>query len=119
MLSPTQIAAEMYALALDNKFEQIQRLYFAEDAKSIETNPHGALQTVQGLDAIIEKGDAWQQQVEEVYGGYVLEPKVFGNFIFMEMGLDIKMKQQERFEMKEMVKYEVRDGKISSEEFFY
>jgi hypothetical protein len=119
MITTSAIASEIYALALDNKFEQIQRLYFADDAKSIEAEEYGALVTVQGLDNIIAKGDAWQKEVEEVHGGYVLEPKVFGNYIFMEMGLDITMKGQPRMEMKEMVKYEVKEGKIISEEFFY
>jgi hypothetical protein len=37
----------------------------------------------------------------------------------MEMGMDVTMKGAGRMNMAEMCKYEVKDGKIISEAFFY
>jgi hypothetical protein len=57
--------------------------------------------------------------LEEMHGAYTNEPKVFGKYIFMEMGLDATMKGMGRMDMKEMCLYETKDGKIISERFFY
>ena len=57
--------------------------------------------------------------IEAMYGGYTKKPQVFGNFIFMEMGMDAKMKGMDRMNMIEMCRYEVTDGKIVGEEFYY
>ena len=37
----------------------------------------------------------------------------------MEMGMDVTMKEMGRMNMTEMCRYEVKDGKIISEEFYY
>lgn len=57
--------------------------------------------------------------IEEIHGGFTNEPKVFGNHVFMEMGMDVTMKSMGRVDMKEMCSYEVKDGKIVSERFYY
>jgi hypothetical protein len=54
-----------------------------------------------------------------MHSAYTNPPAVFGNYIFMEMGIDVTMKGMGRMNIKEMCKYEVKDGKIISEEFFY
>ncbi|MCY7421350.1 MAG: hypothetical protein LH478_06350 [Chitinophagaceae bacterium] len=56
---------------------------------------------------------------EEMHSSYTHEPTVFGNYIFMEMGMDVTMKGMGRMDMKEMCNYEVKDGKIISERFYY
>jgi hypothetical protein len=57
--------------------------------------------------------------IEEVYGGYCNEPQVAGNYFVCAMGVDVKMKGQPRGKMDEIALYEVRDGKILSEQFFF
>lgn len=79
----------------------------------------GLLETKTGLEAIREKSKMFQSMVEEMHGGYTNEPKVFGDNIFMEMGMDATMKGMGRMDMKEMCAYEVKDGKIISERFYY
>jgi hypothetical protein len=79
----------------------------------------GGRETAKGMSAIKAKSDQFQSMVEQMYGGYTREPKVFGNYIFMEMGMDVKMKDMDRMNMVEMCRYEVKNGKIVAEEFYY
>lgn len=77
------------------------------------------VETVTGLKAIMEKGKFFLSMVEEMHSAYTNAPRVFGNFIFMEMGLDVTTKGMGRLNIKEMCSYEVKDDKIISEHFYY
>ena len=57
--------------------------------------------------------------VEEMHGGYSNEPQVAGNHFAVAMGMDVTMKGQGRTKMDEIAVYEVKDGKIVKEQFFY
>ena len=119
MLTTAQVAKRFYELAQTGKWYEIQDELFAENASSTETSASGELRTVTGLDAIKKKGKEWDSMIEEVYGGYCNEPLVAGNFFVCTMGVDVKMKGQPRDKMDEIALYEVSDGKIISEQFFY
>ena len=54
-----------------------------------------------------------------MHGGYVGEPIVAGNHIAIAMGMDVTMKGAGRMKMDEIALYEVKDGKIVKEQFFY
>jgi len=79
----------------------------------------GGRVTLNDLEVIIAKGQQFHSMIEEMFGSYTNEPKVFGNYIFMEMGMDVKMEGMDRMNMVEMGRYEVKDGKIIAEEFYY
>ena len=53
------------------------------------------------------------------HGVQVSEPLVAGNFFACTISLDSTLKGQERSRMDEVAVYEVRNGKIISEQFFY
>lgn len=114
-----EIAGRLYELCQQGQFETAQQELYADNATSTESNMQGNRETVTGLEAIKAKGQQFQSMVEEMFGGYTHEPKVFGKYIFMEMGMDVKMKGMDRMNMTEMCRYEVKDGKIISEEFYY
>ena len=79
----------------------------------------GQIETKPGIEAIKGKRINFQNMLEEMHDSYTNPPAVFGNHIFMEMGLDATMKGMGRMNMKEMCCYEVKDGKIISEQFYY
>jgi hypothetical protein len=74
---------------------------------------------VEGLAAIKEKGKMFNEMVEQVHGGFSTDPVVAGNYFSVGMGLDATMKGQGRVKMDEIALYEVKDGKIVKEQFFY
>jgi hypothetical protein len=114
-----EVANRLNELFKENKWAEIQAELFSEDATSVEPAHAKGLQTVTGLDNIKKKGEEFNAMVEEVHGGWVGDPIVGGNFIAVSMGMDITMKGAGRIKMEEIALYEVKDGKIVREEFFY
>jgi ketosteroid isomerase-like protein len=119
VMTTKEIANRMSELFKEYKWTQVQDELFSNDAVSIEPAHSQGLQTVKGLDNIKKKGETFNAMVEEMHGGWVGEPIVGGNFIAVSMGMDVTMKGAGRMNMEEICLYEVKDGKIVKEEFFY
>jgi hypothetical protein len=118
-MTTQEVADRLYELCKVGQFDTAQNELYSTEATSSELDMTGNLEIVTGMEAIKEKGINFQNTVEEHHGGYINEPKVFGNTIFMEMGMDVTMKGQGRMNMAEMCQYEVADGKIKSERFYF
>ena len=114
-----EIASRLYELCQQGQFETAQKELYANTATSTESNMQGGRDTAAGVEAVKAKGEKFQSLIDERHSAYTNEPKVFGNYIFMEMGIDVTMKGMGRMNMIEMCRYEVKDGKIISEEFYY
>lgn len=99
--------------------ENLGRLY-ASDAISVEAEDGGNGRESVGLDAIRAK-HAWWEQAVEMTGGDVSDPMYHGDdrfaVIFSAEGHD--KRSGERFSMREVGIYTVKDGRIVREEFFY
>jgi len=117
-LTTQQVANRFNELAQQGEFEQILKELYSKDVKSIEP-PNSLWKSVSGLDQVIEKGKQWNSMVEEMHGGYTNEPHVAGNFFTCIMGMDVTVKGHGRMKVDEVAVYEVRDGKIVLEQFFY
>lgn len=118
-MTTQEVANRLVALCREGKYEQAQRELYTSDAKSIEPEETQGMQTVQGLDAIIEKGNLFQATVQEWHGGSVEGPLLAGNIIALTIKLDVTFKGGNRTSMDELAVYTVKDGKIVQEEFFY
>lgn len=120
-MTTQQVADRYKELAKENAWDKIQDELFASNAKSIEPAyaAEQGMPSVEGIDAIKKKGQQFNEMVEEMHGGYCTDPVVAGNFFTVAMGMDVTMKGQGRTKMDEIVVYEVKDGKIVSEQFFY
>jgi hypothetical protein len=118
-MSTQQIAARLAELCRQGEFEAAQKELFAKDAVSIEQHetPEFPKET-KGLNAIIDKGHKWSSSVEKVHSCTASAPLVAGNAIAMTLELDVTMKGRGRMKMEEVCVYEVKDGKIASEQFF-
>lgn len=117
-MTTTEVADRFFALSQEGKFEQILDELYADDVRSVE--PEGShWQNVQGLDKVREKAVQWQSMVEEMHDGYTHKPQVASNYFVCIMGMDVTMKGAARKKMDEVALYEVRDGKIVLEQFFF
>lgn len=112
-----EVANRLVELCREGKFTEAQTELYAEDAVSIE--PTGPLQVVQGTDMLKMKGEQFGNMVEEWYGGDVSDPIISDDHFSVMMSMDVKYKGQERKQESEIIVYEVEDGKITSEQFFY
>jgi limonene-1,2-epoxide hydrolase len=117
-MTTQEVANRFYELAQQGQFEEVLTELFSKDAKSIEP-AGGPFTNADGLDAIIAKGKQWNDSVEEMHGGFTNLPIVAGNFFACTMGMDVTMKGQPRMKMEEVAVYEVKDGKIVLEQFFF
>lgn len=57
--------------------------------------------------------------IEEVHGEYCSEPIVASNFFSVTLGRDITLKGKPRMNIQEIGVFEVKEGKIIVEQFFY
>ena len=119
VMTTQEVANRFNELAQTGQWEQIHNELFADNAVSIEPPGSQGLPTVEGLSAIKEKGKRFSEMVEEMHGGYSTPPVVGGRFFSVAMGMDCTMKGMGRQKMDEIAVYEVKDGKIVKEQFFY
>jgi hypothetical protein len=121
VLTTQEVANRFNEHAQSGQWDKIQGELYSEDAVSIEPAHAAAIGMANavGLDAIKKKGEAFGQMVEEMHGGYSTPPVVGGNFFSVGMGMDVTMKGAGRMKMDEVAVYEVKEGKIISEQFFY
>jgi len=114
-----EIASRLADLCRQGKYEDAQKELYSKDAVSIEPEGSPGLQTVKGLDAIVEKGHQFMGMVEQVHSNTVSEPIVAGNTFAVAAVLDLTLKGMGRVPMEELAVYEVQDGKVVKEQFFY
>jgi ketosteroid isomerase-like protein len=118
-MTTQEIAQRFQELAQQGNWALIQEELFSDDAESIEPTHSPGLQSAKGKDALKQKGEMFNAMVEEMHGGWSSEPVVAGNHFAVAMGMDVTMKGQGRSKMDEIALYEVKDGKIVKEQFFY
>lgn len=118
-MTTQEIANRLVELCRKGNYEAAQKELFSPNAESVEPPQAQGLQTVKGLNAIIEKGHQWQSMVETVHGGSVSEPVVAGNRFSIALTADVTMKGTGRTNMEEIAVYDVKDGKIVKEQFFF
>ena len=94
---------------------------FADNAQSWEPfgqEGPGPVKT-EGIDNLKAKFEQWQGMVQEIHSSEISEPQVAGNHFSLTMKNDISYKNGQRHPMEEVCVFEVADGKIVREQFFY
>ena len=121
VMTTKDVANRFNELAQTGQWDKVQEELYADNAVSIEPSTAAAMgmANAEGIDAIKKKGEAFNATVEEMHGGYSTEPVVAGNHFTVAMGMDVTMKGMGRSKMDEIAVYEVKDGKIVKEQFFF
>ena len=118
-MTTQEIANRLVELCRKGDFETAQTDLFSEDAMSIEPYATPAFEKeTKGMEAIKEKGEKWNSMVQEVHGITVSDPLVATNSFSCTMRMNVTMKEGGPMDMTELCVYEVKDGKIVSEQFF-
>jgi hypothetical protein len=118
-MSTQQVASRLSELCNQGDFETAQKELFADDAVSIEmhASPDFPKET-KGLEAILEKGKKWAAGVEQLHSISASKPVVAGNAIAIALSMDVTLKGRGRMKLEEICAYTVKNGKITSEQFF-
>ncbi len=121
-MNTQQVANRLVELCRDGKGQQAQEELYSKDAVSIEMEgmeASGMPTVAKGMAAIAEKGRTFNEGIEAVHGGTVGEPIVMGNWFAITMTMDATFKGRGRMNMEEICVYQVKDGRIVREQFFY
>ena len=118
IMNAEEVANRLVLLCREGKnVEAINELY---DDNIVSHEPHGSpIREKVGKQAVLEATNQWINSVEELHSAYISNPIVGGNFFACTMKVDATYKERGRNEMDEVCVFEVRDGKIVSEQFFY
>lgn len=118
-MTTQEVANRFHELAQTGQWEAIQDELYAENCVSIEPGNQPGLHSAEGLAAIKAKGTEFAESVEAMHGGFSNPPIVSGNHFAVVMGMDVTFKGAPRMQMDEVAVYQVADGKIVKEQFFY
>jgi len=121
-MNTQQVANRLVELCREGKGQQAQDELYSKDAVSVEMEgmeASGMPTVAKGMDAIREKGRTFNEGIEAVHGGTVGDPIVMGNWFAITMTMDATFKGRGRMNMEEICVYQVKDGKIVREQFFY
>lgn len=122
MMSPRQVADRYFELAQQSKRLEIVEELYSNDV--INREPEHAIAMgiptmTKGLDAVKAKTEARNEMIETVHAESCSTPVVGGRFFSVALGRDVTLKGRSRMSLQEIAVYEVRDGKIVSEQYFY
>jgi hypothetical protein len=117
-MTTQEVANRFYELSEQGAFDTILTELYIKNAKSIEP-ANGPFTNAEGIDAIVQKSEDFNEKIEEMHGGYTSAPLVAGSFFTCTMGMDVTFKGQPRTKFDEVAVYEVKDGKIVLEQFFF
>ena len=118
VMTTKEIANRLTELCRKGEWAQAQNELYADNAVSIEPMATPAFEKeTKGLKAIIEKGEKFDNMVQEYHSLKISEPLVTDKSIAFVLSMDLTMKGRPREQMSEICVYDVEDGKIVSEQF--
>ncbi len=119
MMTTKEVANKLVAMCREGKVEEAKLEFFTEETVSTEPKEGLLPKETKGLKAIQDKATLFISHVAEFYGSTITEPVVAGDFFSIGWDTDLQMKGEKRQSMNELCVYEVKEGKIVSERFFY
>jgi hypothetical protein len=119
-MTTPEIAAQLVALCSKGNFAEAIHAFYSPDIVSVEAAamPGQGRESV-GLPAILGKA-AWWEENHEVHSIAVEGPLATAHHFCVRFTIDVTFKPTgRRHTMDELAIYQVKDGKIIREEFFY
>lgn len=114
-----EVALQFNELAQKEKWFDIQDLLFDKDVKSIEPADSPYFKNAEGKAAVRKKGEEWVKRIKAVHRSYTSPPVVGGNYFAVGREIEMTVEGIGEINSKELMVYEVKNGKIISEQFFY
>ena len=118
-MTTQEVADRYHELAQQEKWFQIQDEFFSDNVKSIDPPHSPYLGYAEGRENVRKKGEEFISKITAGHRAYTSAPIVTGNHFAVARETDITLQDFGRIQMNQIMLYEVRDGKIISEQFFY
>jgi len=117
-MTTKEIADRLVAYNREGKFPAVYEDLYAEGFVSIEM-PGQPNEITKGIDEVKKKGEWWEATFE-VHGVEVSDPLVAEGWFAVTFSMDTTHKESGvRAQDSELAVYQVEDGKIVQEQFFY
>jgi len=114
-----EVAARFNELACKEMWFEIQDELFADNVRSIDPPDSPYFGYAEGKADVRKKGEDFVKRIEAVHRMHTTEPLVSGNHFAVGREMDITVQGFGRMKIDEIMLYEVKDGQIVSEQFFY
>ena len=118
-MTTQEVAARFNELAQQEKWFEIQDEFFADNVRSVDPPDSPYFNYAEGKVAVRQKGEGFVGKIREVHGAYTTLPVIGGNHFSVGRGMDITVEGFGRIKIDQIMLYEVKDGKIVLEQFFY
>ena len=118
-MTTREVASRFNELARQEKWFEIQDELFSDSVKSIDPQNSPYFKYAEGKAAVRKKGEEFVNRIEAVHKRYTTEPVVAENHFAVGREVDITVQGLGRIQINEIMLYEVKDGEIVSEQFFY
>jgi hypothetical protein len=119
-MTTQEVANRYHELARMGQIGQVQDELYAPNAVSLEPENRSQLpRRVEGMAAMRQKEQRFYELYEEVHGGECGQPVVSGDYFSCAQSLDVTIKGQPRKNKHQLAVFEVANGKIVLEQFFY
>ena len=116
-MTTLEVAEKLVEYCRNQQEERAYQELYSPDIVSIEMAE--PMKEVRGFEGLQKKGQWWEENFE-VHGSKVSDPLVADNHFTVRFWMDTTHKPSgQRSQMNELAVYQVRDGKICREQFFY
>lgn len=117
-MNTKEVAKKLIRYCRDQKHRKAVDELYADNCISREM-PGTPDDVIQGKAAIIAKNNKWFESVKEFHECEVSDALVSGDFFSCLMSIDVTFYGRKRMQLEEICVYQVIQGKIVSEQFFY
>lgn len=118
-MTTQQVADRFHELAQQEKWFEIQDEFFSDDVRSVDPERSPYFGFAEGKASVRKKGEEFVSRIEAVHSAATSAPIVAGSHFVVTRNMDITVRPHGRIRMNELMLYEVRDGRIVLEQFFY
>ena len=118
-LTTNEVATRFNELAQQEKWFEIQDEFFADNVRSIDPPNSPYFGYAEGKSSVRKKGEDFVKRIEAVHSAYTTEPIISGNHFAVGRDIDITVQGFGRIQINQVMLYEVEDGQIVLEQFFY
>lgn len=118
-MNTQQIADTLVGCCRNEQWEKAYQDLYSPEIVSIETGDTSEMGHIEGMEGLQKKGQWWADTFD-VHSIEVSDPIVADNWFTVRFIMDTTHKpSQQRSKMSEIAVYQVSDGKIVREQFFY
>lgn len=119
VLSTQEVAERFSELASQEKWFDIQDELFADNVRSIYPPNSPYFGYAEGKEAVRKKGEDFVSRIEAVHKRHTTQAIAGSKYFAVGREVDITVQGHGRIQINQIMLYEVENGKIISEQFFY